>query len=139
MYKFFLAALRGIKTELEQVESRNETYPLTQALLDFLYTLATTAVPKNLGAGPRHPGLDPYVTFVLDTIFLRFYDRNYKDPSEKWRVAEKCLRLLEFFIRSYKVNPADFPVNGQVKEENPPPGFHVMLQMNTNDKSELLR
>lgn len=139
MFAYIYKALRGIETELEQVESRNETYPLTQALLEFLYTMFVTGVPKNLGAGPRRPGLDPYVTFVLDGIFLRFYNRNYKDPAEKWAVAEKCLRILYHFIRTYEVNPADFPINGQIKEENPPPGFHVMLQMNTNDKSELLR
>lgn len=96
-------------------------------------------MPKNLGAGPRRPGLDPYVTFILDTVFLRFYNRMYKDQAEKWAVAEKCLKILDFFIRTYEVNPVDFPVNNQIKEENAPPGFHIMLQMNTNDKSELLR
>ncbi|XP_037026300.1 nuclear pore complex protein Nup205 [Bradysia coprophila] len=132
-------AVRGIESEIEQIESRNGTYPLTQALLEFLYTISTTAVPKNLGAGTRKPGLDPYLTFVVETVFLRFYNRNYKNELEKWEVAEKCLKILEFYAQMYEVNPADFPVNGIVKEENPPPGFHILLQMNINDKSELLR
>lgn len=127
----------GIESELEQIESRNETYPLTQAILELLYTLTTTAVPKNLGAGPRVPGLDPYITFILNTVFLRFYDRSYKNPAEKWAVAEKCLKLLETFIKSYEPSPNDFPVVNKLKEENSPPGFHVMLQMNV--KSDLLR
>ncbi len=54
-------------------------------------------------------------------------------------MAEKCLKILEFYAQMYEVNPADFPVNGIIKEENPPPGFHILLQMNINDKSELLR
>lgn len=126
--------VRGLESEIEQIESRNEVYPLTQAILDFLYTLSITAVPRNLGGGPRKPGLDPYLTFIIDTIFLRFYNRNYKNPAEKWEVGEKCLKLLHFYVKSYDISPSDFI---QAKDENSPPGFHIMLQMNT--KSETLR
>ena len=128
---------RGIESELEEIESRNETYPLTKAMLELLYTLSSVIVPKSLGAGPRKPGLDPYVTFVIDTVFLKFYNRNYKDPQEKWEVAEKCLQICDMFMRMYEVSPRDFPVSHGTKEENPAPGFHIMLQLHT--KSEFLR
>ena len=128
---------RGIESELEENESRNETYPLTQAILDLLYTLSSTNIPKSLGAGPRKPGLDPYVTFVIDTVFLRFYNRNYKDLSEKWQIAEKCLKILHLFVKGYAPSPSDFPATTGSKDEKSPPGFHVMLQINT--KSEFLR
>jgi nuclear pore complex protein Nup205 len=95
--------------------------------------LAATNVPKALGAGPRKPGLDPYVTFIVDAVFLRFYNRTYKDPAEKWQIAEKCLKILHLFVTGYTPAPSDF----QAKDENASPGFHVMLQMNT--KSEFLR
>lgn len=134
------AGAGGIDNDLKQIEARNETYPLTQALLEFLHTLYVAAVPRNLGAGPRRAGLDPYVRFVVDTVFLRFYNLNYRDPAEKWSVAEKSLRLLERFVRTYEVRPGHFPSSelGQ-QEENVPPGFSIMLQLHTNDKSELLR
>lgn len=136
----FFSASSGIESELKQVESRNESYPLTQALLDFLFTLCQTAIPRNLGAGPRRPGCYPYVRFVIDTIFLRFYHLNYKDASEKWAVAEKCLRILYHFVQDYVVEPGHFPgSDGVAQAENVPAGFQVMLQMNTNDKSEMLR
>lgn len=128
---------RGIESELEEIEARNETYPLTIATLELLYNLSAAVIPKNLGSGTRKPGLNPYVTFVIDTIFLRFYSRNYKDRAEKWLVASKVLTLLEMFLKVYEINPADFPNANQVKQENPPPGFHVMLQLNT--KSDFLR
>lgn len=128
---------RGIESELEEIESRNEVYPLTRAMLELLYTLSSVIVPKSLGAGPRKPGLDPYVTFVIDTVFLKFYNRNYKDPQEKWEVAEKCLQICDMFMRMYEVSPRDFPVNHVTKEENSAPGFHIMLQLHT--KSEFLR
>ena len=130
-------ASRGIESELEEIESRNETYPLTKAMLELIYTLSSVIVPKSLGAGPRKPGLDPYINFVIDTVFLKFYNRNYKDPQEKWEVAEKCLKICDMFMRMYEVSPHDFPLNQSTKEENPAPGFHIMLQLHT--KSEFLR
>ncbi|XP_019530030.3 nuclear pore complex protein Nup205 [Aedes albopictus] len=130
-------ANRGIESELEEIESRNETYPLTLGMLDLLYTLCETAIPRGLGAGPRKPGLDPYVTFIIDAVFLRFYNRNYKNPSEKWQIAEKCLLLLNAFVQRYSPTPADFPSPTQNREENSPPGFHILLQVNT--KSDFLR
>lgn len=54
-------------------------------------------------------------------------------------MAEKCLIIFEFFVKSYEINPADFPVMGQNKDEYPPPGFDIMLEMNLNEKSELLK
>ncbi|KAL9696163.1 hypothetical protein quinque_015448 [Culex quinquefasciatus] len=126
-----------LSSELEEIESRNETYPLTLGMLDLLYTLCETAIPKGIGAGPRKPGLDPYVTFIIDAVFLRFYNRNYKNPAEKWQIAEKCLQLLHAFVRNYTPSPQDFPSPTAVREENSPPGFHILLQVNT--KSDFLR
>jgi nuclear pore complex protein Nup205 len=79
------------------------------------------------------------LTFIINAVFLRFYNRNYKDMAEKWIVAEKALKVLNLYIKSYEVSPHDFPAtSGQFeKEENSPPGFHVMLQLHT--KSEFLR
>ncbi|XP_058819266.1 nuclear pore complex protein Nup205 [Topomyia yanbarensis] len=128
---------RGIESELEEIESRNETYPLTLGMLDLLYNLCETAIPKGLGAGPRKPGLDPYVTFIIDAVFLRFYNRNYKNPAEKWQIAAKCLQLLHAFVKQYVPSPADFPSPNQSREENSAPGFHILLQINT--KSDFLR
>lgn len=66
---------RGIESEIDKTESRNETYTLTQAVLELLYTLSSTIVPRNLGAGPRKPGIIPYYEFILQSIFLKFYNR----------------------------------------------------------------
>lgn len=65
--------------------------------------------------------------------------RFYRDESEKWIVAEKCLEIFDFFVKSYKINPDDFPITGQNKEEYPPPGFYIMLKLNTHGNSELLK
>lgn len=71
----FSTVPRGIESEIDKTESRNETYPLTQAILELLYTLCSTMMPRQLGAGPRKPGIHPYFNFILESIFLKFYNR----------------------------------------------------------------
>lgn len=127
---------RGIQTELEEIESRNEEYPLTRSLLKLLDVLTDSGIPRTLGAGPRKPGFDPYLTFIINSVFLRFHTRAYKNPEEKWLVAKMCLKLLEKFLMNYEPQSSDFPVGNQSSEFNPPPGFHLMIQLNT--KSQFL-
>ena len=73
----------GIQTELEEVESRGEEYPMTRAFLTLLATLTDSPVPAALGAGMRAPGFDPYLEYVRDAVFLKFGSRAYKNPAEK--------------------------------------------------------
>ena len=61
----------GLGAELETVEARNEEYPMTRAFLALLDVLTEGGVPRLLGAGQRVPGIEPYLAFVRDAIFLR--------------------------------------------------------------------
>jgi len=69
--------------ELDEIESRNEEYPMIRGFLDFLNTLTDIPVPAGLGAGHRAPGFDPYLTFLRDCVFLKFSSRAYKNQEEK--------------------------------------------------------
>uniref|UniRef100_T1GBX3 Uncharacterized protein n=1 Tax=Megaselia scalaris TaxID=36166 RepID=T1GBX3_MEGSC len=124
----------SLSEEIETNESRNGIYPVSKAVLELLYTLTSVGVPRTLGVGTRRPGLDPYVTFVVGTIFLKFISRNYENEAEKWEVGAKCLKILYSFLKSYEIHPNDFSEN---KEENSPPGYHVMIQVHT--KSDILK
>lgn len=127
---------RGIQTELDEIESSMEQYPLTTSLLVLLDELTNSGIPRTLGAGPRKPGFDPYLTFIINSVFLKFNARSYKDPAERWHVASLCLKLFEKFLNHYEPDVSDFPNTNKLNEFNSPPGFHLMLQMNS--KSEFL-
>lgn len=130
-------APRGIQTELEEIESRMEEYPLTRALLTLLDVLIDFGIPRTLGAGPRKPGFDPYLSFIINSVFLKFHARLYRHPQEKWQVALLCLKLFEKLLNQYDPKVGDFPKSvGATTEFSAPPGFHLMLQL--NNKSELL-
>nr|XP_022904790.1 nuclear pore complex protein Nup205 [Onthophagus taurus] len=127
---------RGIQTELDEVESRMEEYPLTKSLLELLDVLTEFGIPRNLGAGPRVPGFDPYLTFIVNSVFLKFHTRSYKNPEEKWEIAGLCLKLFEKFIIQYIPDVTDFQNASKPDKSNSPPGFHIMVQLNT--KSNVL-
>ncbi|XP_018577858.1 nuclear pore complex protein Nup205 [Anoplophora glabripennis] len=126
---------RGIQTELDEIESRMEEYPLTRAVLKLLQVLTGFGIPRTLGAGLRKPGFDPYLSFIVNSVFLKYHTRSYRNTSEKWEVATLCLKLFEKFLNQYDPKLSDFPANTQT-EFNSPPGYHLMLQLNI--KSEML-
>ncbi|XP_060535293.1 nuclear pore complex protein Nup205 [Cylas formicarius] len=128
-------APRGIETELEEIESRMEEYPLTRALLQLIDTLTNFGIPRTLGAGPRKPGFDPYLSFIVNSVFLKYHSRSYRDAAEKWDVALLCLKLFEKFLNQYDPKVSDFPTSSGV-EFNSPPGYHLMVQL--NNKTETL-
>ncbi|KAB0795840.1 hypothetical protein PPYR_09901 [Photinus pyralis] len=124
---------RGLQTELDEIESRMEEYPLTNAVLKLLDVLTDSGIPRTLGAGPRKPGFDPYLTFIVNSVFLKFNARSYKNAEEKWMITSACLKLLNKFLVEYQPQAVDF---SKTKEFNSPPGYHLMLSLNS--KSEFL-
>nr|CAD7201822.1 unnamed protein product [Timema douglasi] len=101
---------RGVQTELEEIESRNEEFPLTRALLHLVDVLTNLPVPRLLGAGSRTPGFDPYLQFIMNSVFLLGSSQRLPQaPGEvchelcvfvQWEVANGCLKLLVKFVMS---------------------------------------
>ncbi|KAL4232887.1 hypothetical protein ACF0H5_007574 [Mactra antiquata] len=125
----------GLQIELDEVESRNEEYPITRAFLDFLSVLTDTPVPAALGAGTRPPGFDPYLKYIRDNVFLKFGTRAYQNPAEKWEIAELCLGILCKILKEYEIQYDDFTDQivdsgtGHTVLANKPPGFTLMIQL----------
>jgi len=80
-----------IQLEVEEVESRNEEYPMLLAFLELMMTLIDSPVPSKLGAGFRVPGFEPYLDFLRDSVLLKFASRAYRRPADK--VSEKILSV----------------------------------------------
>ena len=78
----------GMLVELDEVEASNETFPLTRSFVNLLDILTDVPVPKALGAGHRTPGFEPYLDFLIDSVFLKFNTRAYKNPTEKVSVID---------------------------------------------------
>ena len=125
----------GLVGELEEIEARQEEFPLTRAFLSVLDTLTNVEIPGSLGAGSRQPGFLPYLTFIQDQVLLKFHTRTYKNQAEKWSIAASCLELLHKFVQDYQPSAEDFQHN------NPglglAPGYYTLLHL--HQTSLLLR
>ncbi|XP_016130113.1 nuclear pore complex protein Nup205 isoform X2 [Sinocyclocheilus grahami] len=124
----------GIEVELNEIESICEEYPLTRAFCHLISTLVESALPVNLGAGLRAPGFQPYLDFLRDSVFLAFPTRAYRQPAEKWEVAEAVLEVFHKLLREYEPQPADFlqemvELQGEQVPANKPPGHSLMFHL----------
>jgi hypothetical protein len=66
----------NIRIELEEVEARDETYPLLRGFLTLVRNLIrATYLPENLGIGIRQKGsilgFQPYLQFLVDQCYLK--------------------------------------------------------------------
>ncbi|CAG0883896.1 unnamed protein product [Cyprideis torosa] len=132
----------GIKVELEEVETRNEEFPFTLAFVKLIKTLVTAGhkpggggLPLMLGSGQREPvGIDPYITFIIRSVFLRFPSWGYKDTKEMREVGISCLRVFNALLSSYSPDPSHFRPTGA-----PHPAFQLTaLFLTPDDPAKML-
>lgn len=105
----------GIEMELEEIEAKEETYPLLIGFLELINNLIAVKIPENLGIGFREKGkalgFQPYLHFLVHNVYLKFTSRQYKNPSEKWQIGSLILHIFYKLIKSYEINEADFRSN----------------------------
>ncbi|KAM3173234.1 hypothetical protein ACTXT7_012909 [Hymenolepis weldensis] len=98
----------GLHTEMDKAEARQEEYPITQAFLNLLTTLAPSLLSSSVGINePSLGGLDPcealsrLVHFTSENIFLKHTMRAYRRKNERWEIAAACLTLFEGLIQAF--------------------------------------
>ncbi|KAF6038170.1 NUP205 [Bugula neritina] len=129
-------AAGGLLTELENVESRMETYPMLRSFLSLIDNLCLSSgqPPETLGAGYRAPGFHPYLNFIINDVVLKFSTRGYKEASEKWQVAASAFSVLHRLLSSHTVEPENFSKHlvelstGAIVSDFQAPG-HTLLTM----------
>lgn len=99
-----------IKSELEEVEAREESYPMLRGFLSLirnLVTHSTPQVPDNLGVGVRPKssplGFQPYMNFLINHVYLKFLFRSYKTSHEKWQICTDLLNIFYQFVVTISV------------------------------------
>ncbi|XP_065669875.1 nuclear pore complex protein Nup205 isoform X2 [Hydra vulgaris] len=125
----------GIAVEIQEIESRNETYPETRGFMKLLDQLTNITIPQTLGAGHRTPGFDPYLVFLVDSVFLKFKTRAYKDLNEKWDICSEVLQLFVKILQDYDPLPEHFQdthvlIQGvNFGKASKPPGYQLLSSL----------
>lgn len=102
-----------IRIELEEVESRDETYPMLAGFLRLISNMIrSTYIPDNLGIGVRPKGcllgFQPYLQFLVNQCYLKVLYRSYKSVQEKWKLASDILQIFYSIVSKYEINADDF-------------------------------
>ncbi|KAL0079747.1 nucleoporin Nup186/Nup192/Nup205 [Phycomyces blakesleeanus] len=108
---------------LEQ-EKKNEKCTETLAILDLLasmihtqtrqealsngFTPNTPSVPSDLGQGTRTPGAGPYISLIIDNVFLELDKRTNLTKERQWELTEACLKILENSVISFDEHTKPF-------------------------------
>ncbi|KAJ4458813.1 putative Nuclear pore complex protein [Paratrimastix pyriformis] len=82
-----------ITHDLDQAETRQESYPCTIAFVDMLRQLLGASFPSLLGLPYREPGPHPYVSFIRDHVYLEFDVLHFRYPGEQCALLGAVLRL----------------------------------------------
>uniref|UniRef100_A0A0X3Q2Y9 Nuclear pore complex protein Nup205 n=1 Tax=Schistocephalus solidus TaxID=70667 RepID=A0A0X3Q2Y9_SCHSO len=93
----------GFHTELDIVEPRAEEYPVTQAFLTFLSTIApiVTELSSSQSTYNASETFTKLTLFVTETVFLKHTMRAYRKPSERWDVAGACIIFFEGLVQAF--------------------------------------
>ncbi|KAL0086695.1 nucleoporin Nup186/Nup192/Nup205 [Phycomyces blakesleeanus] len=142
---------------LEQ-EKKNEKCTETLAILDLLasmihtqtrqealsngFTPNTPSVPSDLGQGTRTPGAGPYISLIIDNVFLELDKRTNLTKERQWELTEACLKILENSVISFDVQPIlSFPVDELIAyvKEHTKPFLEIRNIANQSHEIEILK
>ncbi|XP_067131322.1 LOW QUALITY PROTEIN: nuclear pore complex protein Nup205 [Centruroides vittatus] len=126
----------GIHIELEEVEARNEEFPITRAMLKLLNVLFDHPLPSALGSGQRTPGFAPYLEYIIDLVFLRFSTRAYRREEEKWEIAKLCLQI---FVKLLQDNDIKSDIRNSMLNDMSSSGMMPSVPLDYILMTQLLR
>ncbi len=134
-----------ISVEIEEIEARDEHYPLLRGFLTLINNLLKVSnIPDNLGLGVRTQscplGFQPYLQFLVNSVYLKAFYRSYKDVSEKWQILIHMMHIFHSIVLKYEPKKEDFEsswsqgaesdwMSTGYKSQSQSPGFRLIHEM----------
>ncbi|KAG2231221.1 hypothetical protein INT48_001223 [Thamnidium elegans] len=76
------------------------------------------SMPVNLGKGTNHPGATPFISLVVDDVFVILPTLKYTYAEARWQLTEACLMVMENSVESFNLEPFERDDVKQVLNEN---------------------
>lgn len=110
------AVWKGVRDDLEYVESRNRKYPSTDGFLILVESLLAVAkyaspslsapVSDKLGVGAAER-VAVYLEFIIDDVLMRASSREYYPQgstglSQRYKLTYRCFRVLVVILQQYQ-------------------------------------
>jgi len=102
-----------LRRELEEVETRQAAYPITEGFVTLLAALLRGDVPHDLGeatgtrAEGEGPGVQPYIDYLVEDILLPIRARPHADAGQRWKIVAKAVEALVLVLERYPLVPDD--------------------------------
>ncbi|CAI2180241.1 12519_t:CDS:10, partial [Funneliformis geosporum] len=157
--------MSAIRKEIEEIESSKKIFFQTLAFIKLISTLIyvpeqiialrcgfpvrSITIPSQLGLGYRIPGITPYVSFIIDDIFIKAPTREYIFNSQKWEIIASSLEIIEKCLISFDLTGQLFEKhhyfrmnkeedvtfnNDDVEYLKNHPGYNIMKRLITNSR-----
>ena len=98
----------GLRLELEDSESKEGIYSITDGFLQLLEALLSHNVQDQLGARYRPPGISVYLEYVIEDVLIKAQDRFFilgsQGKAQRWKLVARCLKVLINVLQHYPVN-----------------------------------
>ncbi|KAI7887726.1 nucleoporin Nup186/Nup192/Nup205 [Mucor mucedo] len=111
----------GILREFEEgktMKSYTETLAVLKLVSSLIHTPSkrdkliagfssiSTSIPNLLGSdNNRSPGTAPYISLVVDHIFLNIKNLKFSHPDVRWQLTESCLTIVENSLMAFDIEP----------------------------------
>lgn len=79
----------------------------TQTKLESLqngFNKVSSSIPLDLGKGSKNPGATPYISLVVDDIFVSLDSQKFRYPEARWELTDACLMVMENSLISFDVS-----------------------------------
>ncbi|KAI9473490.1 MAG: nucleoporin Nup186/Nup192/Nup205 [Benjaminiella poitrasii] len=62
-----------------------------------------SSIPLDLGKGTKYPGAIPFISLVIDEIFVNLGTYKYSYAEARWELTEACLMVMENSVESFNI------------------------------------
>ncbi|KAL9541318.1 hypothetical protein MBANPS3_009192 [Mucor bainieri] len=138
----FVETVSVIRLIASAIHSQSKREALISGFRD-----APSSIPLDLGKDSKTPGSVPFISLVVDDIFVSLSQQTYAFADARWELTEACLSVMENSIEAFHIHEFDTePVKATLDKElkaaatNPfidttlanyylHPGFQVMMRI----------
>ena len=111
----------GIAIEIEEIEVKNEEYPITIGFLELMNVLFSH-YESGLSLHQQNVS-ESCFNFILDSVLLKSIYRVFKNEHEKWTIIKLCYKILLSIVQKYDntsdaINSRTFQLFSQILQEN---------------------
>ena len=138
--------IRGIVFDIREIESSMKTYPETFAFLNLLkMLLASTnstgadSIFDTLGMPNRAGGVRPYISFVIEEVFLKIDEMHFVNPQEKGKLTSMCLEIFHLCLERFDITDSiSYLASGVIVQQHGysplrslglQPGFDILCRL----------